>query len=964
MTRIGTIRHASKVGYKRMFNDLHTASFEIPADDDADNDLCETVHGIVDIVDGDKSVGKYRICDQPESDITGEGEFIQYELEHVIAFLFDDRIDGYLEMGGTGVYTEDIIRHLLSLQTVKRWQLGRCDFRYQFQYSWEKEDLLNALFSIPKCFDNDYHWTYDTSSYPWTINLVRADDVRNCEVRYGRNEQSIKRGRDISNLCTRLYCMGSGEGVNQTSIRTVNPTGKSYIDSPNISKYGVISKLLTDSSISDEATLFAKGKAYLRELENPMYSYTVKALDFHRVTGLEWDLIDEGKLVRLNDTRAKLDLDKRIVSVEKSDIEGNPLDMTVEIATQSSDVSSTLESISAKTAITAQYAQGATNLYAMQASDNADASHPAVMNFYVPTACAKINQVLLSWKLENFRAYETGAAAGGGDVRTTQEGGGSTQTSEAGGATTVSVPQRTVAQAITSGTPMQDGAVNANTGFAKTFDGDNMSNTGVATGTTGMSAEMNTGISRNEAGAMMNTAAGGGGSTQSGGGGNTGVPRNEAGPKLSTDSGGGGSTGSGGGGSTGAPQNAGGAKLSTDSGGGGSTGSGGGGSTGAPQNAGGAKLSTDSGGSGTSGGSGELNTKTNTVDISVTSSGAGTTGGGSGDTGDASPGTDSQGSHSHTVNSHSHTFSFSIGIGHNHRLSTGASATGAISSGVTKVSADKSTGTKSPGTDSQGSHSHTVNAHHHSIGSHTHSTPNHTHSLSQTAHKHSIGSHTHSIPAHTHGMSHWHNFDAHSHTVPAHTHGMSHWHNFDAHSHTVSAHTHGMSHWHTMDAHTHGLSSHTHGMSHWHTIDGHTHPIGNHVHDITHRHEFSHYHMVNVAVTVPAISIEIPAHTHKVSVPAHSHSFTLPSHTHEIQYGIYEGDIASSVTIRVDGEEIPAEKVNGNEIDVIPYLSKDSNGRIMRGTWHEVSVVPDKLTRIRANLFVQTFVTSYTGGNY
>lgn len=178
MTRIGTIRHASKVGYKRMFNDLHTASFEIPADDDADNDLCETVHGIVDIVDGDKSVGKYRICDQPESDITGEGEFIQYELEHVIAFLFDDRIDGYLEMGGTGVYTEDIIRHLLSLQTVKRWQLGRCDFRYQFQYSWEKEDLLNALFSIPKCFDSDYHWTYDTDSYPWTINLVRADDAQ------------------------------------------------------------------------------------------------------------------------------------------------------------------------------------------------------------------------------------------------------------------------------------------------------------------------------------------------------------------------------------------------------------------------------------------------------------------------------------------------------------------------------------------------------------------------------------------------------------------------------------------------------------------------------------------------------------------------------------------------------------------------------------------------------------------
>lgn len=704
MTRIGTIRHASKVGYKRMFNDLHTASFEIPADDDADNDLCETVHGIVDIVDGDKSVGKYRICDQPESDITGEGEFIQYELEHVIAFLFDDRIDGYLEMGGTGVYTEDIIRHLLSLQTVKRWQLGRCDFRYQFQYSWEKEDLLNALFSIPKCFDSDYHWTYDTDSYPWTINLVRADDARNCEVRYGRNEQSIKRGRDISNLCTRLYCMGSGEGVNQTSIRTVNPTGKSYIDSPNISKYGVISKLLTDSSISDEATLFAKGKAYLRELENPMYSYTVKALDFYRVTGLEWDLIDEGKLVRLNDTRAKLDLDKRIVSVEKSDVEGNPLDMTVEIATQSSDVSSTLENISAKTAITAQYAQGATNLYAMQASDNADASHPAVMNFYVPTACAKINQVLLSWKLENFRAYETGAAAGGGDVRTTQEGGGSTQTSEAGGATTVSVPQRTVAQAITSGTPMQDGTVNANTSFAKSIDGGNVSDTGSSSGTTG-----------------------------AGGGGNTGVSRNEGGAMTSTEE---------------------------------------------------------------------------------------------------------AGKHSHgSNNTHRHTFD-GVSVG--------------------KVGYTSYNGAGS--TTSTGAHSH--------------------------------------------------------------------------------------------------------GMGHWHSFDSHTHSIGSHKHDMTHRHDFSHYHMVNVAVTVPAVSVDIPNHTHKVNIPAHSHSFTLQSHTHEIRYGIYEGEIASGVTIKVDGTAIPPEKVSGSEIDVIPYLSKDNNGRIVRGMWHEVSVVPDKLTRIQADLFVQTFVTSYTGGNY
>ena len=51
------------------------------------------------------------------------------------------------------------------------------------------------------------------------------------------------------------------------------------------------------------------------------------------------------------------------------------------------------------------------------------------------------------------------------------------------------------------------------------------------------------------------------------------------------------------------------------------------------------------------------------------------------------------------------------------------------------------------------------------------------------------------------------------------------------------------------------------------------------------------------------------------------------------------------------------------EIDVVPYLAM-SNGRITRNTWHEITLTPDRLTRIEANLFVQTFITSWTGGNY
>ena len=52
-----------------------------------------------------------------------------------------------------------------------------------------------------------------------------------------------------------------------------------------------------------------------------------------------------------------------------------------------------------------------------------------------------------------------------------------------------------------------------------------------------------------------------------------------------------------------------------------------------------------------------------------------------------------------------------------------------------------------------------------------------------------------------------------------------------------------------------------------------------------------------------------------------------------------------------------------SEVDVTQYLEME-NGRIKRGVWHEIEIVPDKLTRIEANLFVQLFVQSRGGGDF
>lgn len=126
-----------------------------------------------------------------------------------------------------------------------------------------------------------------------------------------------------------------------------------------------------------------------------------------------------------------------------------------------------------------------------------------------------------------------------------------------------------------------------------------------------------------------------------------------------------------------------------------------------------------------------------------------------------------------------------------------------------------------------------------------------------------------------------------------------------------------------------------------HVHPAHTHRISDHTHRVD-----SHTHRVS-------------AHTH--TVPAHTH--TVQNHTHAIQFGIYEGKRASRATIRVDGNVLPAQSGYDN-IDIVAYLSKDDSGKIQRGTWHTIEVLPDTMSRIVGAVFSQTFCNSRGGGDY
>lgn len=151
-------------------------------------------------------------------------------------------------------------------------------------------------------------------------------------------------------------------------------------------------------------------------------------------------------------------------------------------------------------------------------------------------------------------------------------------------------------------------------------------------------------------------------------------------------------------------------------------------------------------------------------------------------------------------------------------------------------------------------------------------------------------------------------------------------------------------HIHRLFNHGHEINipDHAHGMDHTHNNPPHTHQvtIPNHAH-----------------------SFDLPPHAHQVTVPEHSHQMNIPAHAHEIEFGIFEGPTPTEITIRVDGNVMPGTAINGTNIDIIPYLSKDPDGKIIRG-WHTVEIIPNSLGRVVANIHTQLFVQSRGGGNY
>lgn len=432
---VAVLHNAYNISYKKIKNGLWTCSFKLPLDD-SKSALVMPKHHIA-LYDHDQYVGRF-IVNPKRTSKNETAREISFECEHVLALLHNDILFRYHQL--SNYTTTDVLEYLLDIQEVAHWQLGTVDFTRYFHYSWENEDsLLNAIMSVPKPFDVSYMWTWDDTTYPYTLNLVEPSDELKDVIVAGKNLKGIEIVEDPSTLVTRIYGLGAGEGVNQVDITKVN-AGLPYLrNAASEAQYGVHKYIFADNRFEDANSLKATMQALLDKYKEPIKTCSVDAIDYYLKEYYDLGRYTVGDLLGVFDLDTSTNTEMRVEVYGKSDIYGAPDDLTLELGNKIGDIGMTISDLQKKQLVNEVYSQGATNIDSRDFVGECDENYPAIIRFHIPDDVVNINSMLLTFETLKYRAYSKAIKGGGAEViSSTSDAGGAvasrSQSSAGGGA--------------------------------------------------------------------------------------------------------------------------------------------------------------------------------------------------------------------------------------------------------------------------------------------------------------------------------------------------------------------------------------------------------------------------------------------------------------------------------------------------------------------------------------------------
>jgi phage minor structural protein len=241
-----------------------------------------------------------------------------------------------------------IITALLALQEfTPALTVGTIEPTTTFALAVENTNLLTAVL---KCTEylGGYIDVSDTGALNWW-NDPSGNPTR--EIRYRKNLKGMTRKREFYNIRNKIYAYGAGETEAQITLIDAGEAQEYIQDATSQTAYGVRIKRITDKRITHPATLLRWAQRYLAAYKDPVYSYTVDAVNLAAHPSFNFDLeeLEIGQIVRVKNIDINLDVDVKIVALTTN--LSSPEDIQVELANATPDLADLLGNAAAYQAL-------------------------------------------------------------------------------------------------------------------------------------------------------------------------------------------------------------------------------------------------------------------------------------------------------------------------------------------------------------------------------------------------------------------------------------------------------------------------------------------------------------------------------------------------------------------------------------------------------------------------------------
>lgn len=327
------------------------------------------MHGWVKIYNQLGFVGIFRRISR-ERDITTNNT---YTLRHGIDILQDSVWDAEETYEGT---TAQFLTALLNKQTqlvngVKPWVLGSCADTSNVKKDINYENLLDLLEGVTEQ-GSGYYFTYDQTSFPWTVSLVAKPSEVASEFRLNRNIERCRISDNDSELCTRLI-LNVNQMVDDTAL--AQKTGKTVKQNESVirtynnaaaqANYGIIVKTADIDVTGDtfpngpfpEADAWAQ--KFLNQRADPLLNIEIDGHVLKGITGFDWDDSKIGTQVRVALPEYPVAIAERCVTVNYTSLYGDPDRVTVSLANALPTFSSSMKFTQKAVASNARGGRGA-----------------------------------------------------------------------------------------------------------------------------------------------------------------------------------------------------------------------------------------------------------------------------------------------------------------------------------------------------------------------------------------------------------------------------------------------------------------------------------------------------------------------------------------------------------------------------------------------------------------------------